>query len=43
MSPILDAMSLLPTGIVFDMVVDMFGERVHEMWFSFFEKDSPRC
>jgi hypothetical protein len=26
MSPILDAMSLLPIGIVFDMVVDMFGE-----------------
>jgi hypothetical protein len=32
MSPILDATSLLPTGIVFDMVVDMIVDWVHEMW-----------
>jgi hypothetical protein len=29
MPPILDAMSLLPTGIAFDIVVDMFVEGCH--------------
>ena len=32
MSPILDATSLLPTGIAFDMAVVMIVDEFHEMW-----------
>jgi hypothetical protein len=32
MSPILDATSLLPTGIAFDMVVDMIVEGCHKRY-----------
>lgn len=40
MSPILDATSLLPTGMVFDIVVDMMVDRFHEMWSFMFRMDS---
>jgi hypothetical protein len=40
MSPILDATSLLPTGMVFDIVVDMMVDRFHEMWLFMFRMDS---
>ena len=36
MSPILDATSLLPTGMVFDIVADMMVDRFHEMWLFMF-------
>jgi len=38
MSPILDATSLLPTGIVLDMVVDMIVGRCHEVRSFLFER-----